>query len=134
MIYKTGHRELKFEQREPNKQPDGKKSLKIPKGQSETVYRRRIDNTMAKRKRTKGQTTIKKHTYKTKDGVTRTPLKTEAELGCPGRISSSCSTSGTRRVNLVTTPVISFGIGKDGIVITNQQIVYIYIYSISRYK
>jgi hypothetical protein len=28
------------------------KSLKIPKGQSETVYRRRTDNTMGKRKRT----------------------------------------------------------------------------------
>ena len=27
-----------------------KKSLKIPKGQSESVYRRRTDNTMAKRK------------------------------------------------------------------------------------
>jgi hypothetical protein len=27
-----------------------KKSLKISKGQSETVYRRRTDNTMAKRK------------------------------------------------------------------------------------
>jgi hypothetical protein len=40
-----------------------KKSLKIPKGQSETVYRRRTDNTMAKRKRTKGQTTIDK-TYR----------------------------------------------------------------------
>ena len=37
-----------------------KKSLKIPKGQSETVYRRRTDNTMAKRKSTKGQTTIDK--------------------------------------------------------------------------
>jgi hypothetical protein len=36
------------------------KSLKIPKGQSESVYRRRTDNTMAKRKRTKGQTTINK--------------------------------------------------------------------------
>jgi hypothetical protein len=35
-----------------------KKSLKISKGQSETVYRRRTDNTMAKRKSTKGQTTI----------------------------------------------------------------------------
>ena len=34
------------------------KSLKIPKGQ--TVYRRRIDNTMTKRKSTKGQTTIYK--------------------------------------------------------------------------
>jgi hypothetical protein len=37
-----------------------KKSLKIPKGQSETAYRRRIDNTMAKGKSTKGQTTIDK--------------------------------------------------------------------------
>ena len=42
-------------------------SLKIPKGQSESVYRRRTDNTMAKRKSTKGQTTIYKTTYKTKD-------------------------------------------------------------------
>jgi hypothetical protein len=46
-----------------------------------------------------------KHTYKTKDRVTRTPQKNGGELGCPGRvgISGSCSTSGTRRVNLVTT-------------------------------
>ena len=37
-----------------------KKSLKIPKSQSKTVYRRRTDNTMAKRKSKKGQTTIDK--------------------------------------------------------------------------
>jgi hypothetical protein len=37
-----------------------KKSLKIPKGQSEFVYRRGTDNTMAKRKSTKEQTTIYK--------------------------------------------------------------------------
>ena len=37
-----------------------KKSLKIPMGQSEYVYRKRTDNTMAKRKSTKGQTTIYK--------------------------------------------------------------------------
>ena len=42
-----------------------------------------------------------KHTYKTKDRVTRTPLKTGGELRCSGRASSSRSTSGTRRVNLV---------------------------------
>jgi hypothetical protein len=36
------------------------KSLKIPKGQSEYVYRRRTDNKKAKRKGTKGQTTIYK--------------------------------------------------------------------------
>jgi hypothetical protein len=33
--------------------------FEVPKGQSETVYRR-TDNTMAKRKSTKGQTTIGK--------------------------------------------------------------------------
>ena len=43
-----------------------------------------------------------KHTYKTKDRVTRTPLKTGGELRCSGRVGSSCYTSGTRRVNLVT--------------------------------
>ena len=37
-------------------------------------------------------------THKTKDRVTRTPLKTGDELMCSGRVSSSCSTSGTRRV------------------------------------
>ena len=54
-----------------------------------------------------------KHTYKTKDRVTRTPLKPGGELRCSGRVSSSCSTSGTRRVNLVTNPVISHERGKD---------------------
>jgi hypothetical protein len=39
------------------------------------------------------------HTHKSKDRVTRTPLKTGGEL--------RCSTSGTRRVNLVTSLVIS---------------------------
>jgi len=34
--------------------------LKIPKGKSESVYRRGTDNTVAKRKRAKGQTTIYK--------------------------------------------------------------------------
>jgi hypothetical protein len=43
-------------------------------------------------------------TYKNKAGVTRTPLKTGGELRCTGRVSSSCSTSDTRRVNLVTNP------------------------------
>jgi len=43
-----------------NTQTAYKKSLKIPKGQSESIYRRITDNTMAKRKRTKGQKTIYK--------------------------------------------------------------------------
>ena len=40
----------------------------------------------------KGQKDIQistKHTYKTKDRVTRTPVKTGGELRCSGRVSSS---------------------------------------------
>jgi len=51
--------------------------------------------------------TLTNKTYKTKDRETRTPLKTGGELGCSGSVNSFCSTSGTRRVNLVTNPVIS---------------------------
>ena len=50
---------------------------------------------------------------KTKERVTRTPLKTGGELRCSGRVSNSCSTRGTRRVNLVTNPVIGHERGKD---------------------
>ena len=46
-----------------------------------------------------------KHTFKTKDRVTRTPLKTGGEHRCSGRVSSFCSTSGTRRDNLVINPI-----------------------------
>ena len=69
---------------------------------------------MAKRKSTKGQITIyKTYIYTTKDRVTRTPLQIGGEHRCLGMVSSSCSTSDTRRVNLVTNPVISHERGKD---------------------
>ena len=61
-----------------------------------------------------------KHTYKTKDRVTRTPLKTGGEIRFSGRVSSSCPTSDTRRVNLVTNPVISHERGKDRGVFTTS--------------
>jgi hypothetical protein len=61
-----------------------------------------------------------KHTYKTKDRVTQTPLKTGGELRCSWRVSSSCSTSDTRRVNLVKNPVISHEYGKDWEVLTTS--------------
>ena len=48
-------------------------------------------------------------TYKTKDRATRNSLKTGSEL----RVISSCSTSGTRRVNLATNPMIRRESGKD---------------------
>jgi hypothetical protein len=74
-----------------NRQHNGQK---IPKWQSESVYRRRTDNTMAKRyqsgnqnpyieeqttqwpkeKVQKDKQRSTKHTYKTKARVTRTPL------------------------------------------------------------
>ena len=38
-----------------------------------------------------------KHTHKTKDRVTKTTLKTGGEFRYSGRVSSSCSTSGTHR-------------------------------------
>jgi hypothetical protein len=61
---------------------------------------------MKKYKRTNND--LKKHTHRTKDRITRTPLKTGDEPRCFGRVCSSCSISGTRRrVNLVTNPVIS---------------------------
>jgi hypothetical protein len=61
-----------------------------------------------------------KHAYKTKDRVTRTPLKTRGELRCSGKVSSSCCTSGTHRVNLVTNPVISREWGKEWEVFTTS--------------
>ena len=48
-----------------------------------------------------------KYTHRTKDRVTRIPVKTEGELRCSGRVSKSCSISDTRIINLVTNPVIS---------------------------
>ena len=63
---------------------------------------------MIKRKTDKGQTTTCKTPQKTKNRVTRTPLKTGAELLCSGRVGSSRSTSDTRRVTLVTKPMISY--------------------------
>ena len=59
-------------------------------------------NRQPKEKAQKDKQRSTKHTYKTKDRLTRIPLKTRGELGYSVRISSSCSTNGTRSVNLVT--------------------------------
>jgi hypothetical protein len=61
-----------------------------------------------------------KHTHKSKDRVTRTPLKTGGERRCSGRVNSSYSTSGARRVILVTKPVIINEWGKNREVITTS--------------
>ena len=49
-----------------------KKSLKLAKGWSEFVNRRRTDKTMAKKK---GHNDLQNITHKTKDPVTQTPPK-----------------------------------------------------------
>ena len=59
-----------------------------------------------KKKGQKDKQRSARHTYKTNDRVAQTPLKIPGELRCSGRVSSSCSISGIRRVNLVTNPVI----------------------------
>jgi hypothetical protein len=75
---------------------------------------------MAKRKRTKDKQRSTKHTHKTKGRVTRILLKTGVNSGVPGRVVSSCSTCDTRRVNLVTNPVISHEWGKGWEVFTTS--------------
>ena len=57
---------------------------------------------MAKSKRINND--MESTTQNYKDRVRRTPLKTGGELGCPTKVSSSCSTSGTHRVSLGTNP------------------------------
>jgi len=47
-------------------------------------------------------------------------LKTGGELRCSGRVGSSCSTNGTRRVNLVTNSVVNREWGKDREVCTTS--------------
>ena len=57
-----------------------KKSCKILKRQSESVNRRRTDNTMAKEKVQRDKQRSTKHRHKNKDQVTQTPLKNGGEL------------------------------------------------------
>ena len=80
-----------------------KKSLQIPKGGNQKPYIEEEHTTQwPKEKVQKDKQRSTKHTHKAKHRVTRTPQKT----GCSGKVSSSCSTSGTRLVNLVTNLVI----------------------------
>jgi hypothetical protein len=73
-----------------------------------------------KEKVQKDKQRLTKHTYKTIERVTRTPLQTGGEFRCSGRVNSSGSTSDTCRVNLVTNPVISHERGEDREVFTTS--------------
>ena len=70
------------------------------------VIRIRISkkNRQHKEKVQKDKQLSTKHTRKAQDRVPRTPLKTHGEIRWSGRVSSSCSTRDTRRVNLVINP------------------------------
>ena len=48
-----------------------------------------------------------KHTHKSKDRITQTPLKIGGELKYYGRVGSSCTTSGARRITLDANLVIN---------------------------
>ena len=73
---------------------------------------------MAKRKSSQDKQRSTNHTNNPKDRVTRIPLKAGGELRYSGKVGSSCSTSGTRHVNLATNPVISQQWGKNREVLT----------------
>ena len=64
-------------------------SLKIPTGQSKN-HQSKDRQHHGQNKKTITQTMVYKTTHKTKDWVTRTPLKTGGELRSSGRVSSSC--------------------------------------------
>jgi hypothetical protein len=74
-----------------------------------------------------GQTKREKRTNNDLQNNTRkqncrkmTPTKKQGdEFRCFGRISSSCITSGTRRISLVTKPVISIEWGEDREMLTS---------------
>ena len=76
--------------------------MKIPKGNQNPYIEDEQTTQWPIEKIQKDKQRSTKHTNKTKDRVTRTPLKPGGELRCSGRLNSSCSTNGTRRVNLVT--------------------------------
>ena len=84
-----------------------KEEFKDTKGVSRIHISKKKRTQLQNEKVQKDKQRSTKHTHKTKDRVTQTPLKTGGKLRCSGRLSSSCSTSGTRRVILVTNPVLS---------------------------
>ena len=57
-----------------------------------------IQDNGKKKKKQKSKQWSTKHTHKTKDRVTWAPLTTGGELRCSGRVGSSCSSSGTHRI------------------------------------
>jgi hypothetical protein len=66
--------------------------LKIPKGGNQNPHIEEEQTTQwPKEKVQKDKQRSTKHTYKSKDRVTRTPLKSGGELRCPGRVKKAYS-------------------------------------------
>jgi hypothetical protein len=90
-----------------------KNSVKISKGTT------RSRNSKRDRQQHNGQNNKEKRTYNDLQNTTHqkfsnpNPTKTRSDLRCSGSVSSSCTTSDTRHVNLVTNPVISHEWSKD---------------------
>ena len=90
-------REIKEEQDEFE---DTKRVIRI------RIWKKNIQHNGQTKKDKRTNNDIQNVHKKTKDRVTPTLLKSGGELRCSGRVSISCSISDTRRVNLVTNPVI----------------------------
>ena len=73
---------------------------------------------MTKRSRTKGQTTTYKPPHGKLKNEQHNPTKTRGELRCSGMVSSFCSTSDTRRVTLVTNPMVNHELRQEWEVLT----------------
>ena len=86
--------------------PERKKSWRHQRGNQNPNMEEEQTTQWPKEKVQKDKQRSTKHAHKTKDRVTRTPLKSGGELRCSKRVHSSCSTSDTRRFNLVTNPMI----------------------------
>ena len=104
-----------------------KKSLKRPKGNQNSYIEEEQTIQWPKEKEQKDKQRSTKHTHKTKDRVTRIPQKTGGEVRCSGRVGSSCSTSDTCRVNLVTNLYIK---SKCSFLVSIEWPLYVWLYII----
>jgi hypothetical protein len=81
--------------------------LNIPKGGNQTPYieeEQTIQRPKEKVQKDKQRST--KHTHKTKDRVTRTPLKTGGELMCSGRVITKNRMQGYQQENKMRVKLI----------------------------
>jgi hypothetical protein len=88
--------------------PNGNQKPQIEEGQTIQVSKVKRQNDE--------QWSIQHYTENSKASATRIPQNTGSELGCPGRVGSSCSNSGFSRATLITKSMTSHEREKDGIV------------------